>query len=148
MSPTGSILQLNGLPYDTGVNWYQLSISNGTASRTYNMYMKGDAQHGIYNPLFPGTPYPGAIALDNLASLPAALPLTEYLTSINVLPFNGGNLSMDPSASRGGHRQFGSTLPFRRYGRRRRRRSSARSMARPSSIGADRRATPRSTRLR
>src|SRR5262249_6554024 len=37
-SPTGSILQLNGMPYNNGINWYQITFSEGGVSRTYNFY--------------------------------------------------------------------------------------------------------------
>lgn len=95
-SPAGNILQINGLPYDTGVNWYQLSISHGGTLRTYNMYMDAVAGSGILNPQFQGNP-PGSIAFDNLAALPAVLGPNQYLTSVNVGLFNGGTVSMDPA---------------------------------------------------
>ncbi len=95
VTPTGSTLQLNGLPYNTGVNWYQLSISQSGVSRTYNMYMEAAANSGILNPQYPNQA--GSIALDNLASLPAVLPTSQYLTSVNVGLFNGGTVSLDPA---------------------------------------------------
>jgi hypothetical protein len=95
-SPAGNILQINGLPYDTGVNWYQLSIGNDRTSRTYNMYMDAVAGSGILNPQFNGNPA-GSIAFDNLAALPAVLGPNQYLTSVNVGLFNGGTVSMDPA---------------------------------------------------
>jgi hypothetical protein len=96
-SATGSFIQLNGLPYESGINWYQLSITKGGASRSFNMYMDGYLgttiqTSGILNPQYPGN-NPGTIALDNLAALPAVLPPSKYLTSVNVGLFNG----LDPS---------------------------------------------------
>jgi len=97
VTPTGSTLQLNGLPYGNGVNWYQLSISHGGVSRTYNMYMEALAGSGILNPQYAGANQAGSIALDNLAALPAVLPTSQYLTSVNVGLFNGGTVSLDPA---------------------------------------------------
>jgi hypothetical protein len=98
-SPTGSILQLNGLPYDTGTNWYQIGLTNPVtgATRTYNLYAEATAGLGLTNPYYPGAPA-GALAIDNLAQIPAAtLPSTQQHTkSLNIAAFNGGTLSMDP----------------------------------------------------
>lgn len=102
-SPAGSIVQLNGLPYATGINWYQIEISNaaGTTSRTYNLYANAVAGTGLLNPYYNqgGVNQAGSLALDGLAQVPAAtLPATQqYTTSLNIAAFNGGTLSMDPS---------------------------------------------------
>lgn len=99
-SPTGSILQLNGLPYDTGINWYQIQISNGDISRTFNLYANAVAGTGLLNPYYDqgGVDQSGSLAIDGLAQIPAAtLPSTQqYTTSLNIAAFNGGTLSMDP----------------------------------------------------
>lgn len=99
-SPTGSILQLNGLPYDTGTNWYQIGLTNPVtgATRTYNLYAEATAGSGLTNPYYPGAAA-GALAIDNLAQIPAAtLPSTQqYTKSLNISAFNGGTLSMDPA---------------------------------------------------
>lgn len=97
-SPTGAIFQVNGLPYDTGINWYQLKITKGDASRTYNVYATADAAHGVLNPFFAGQA--GSIAVDHLAALPPPNPATvqpQYLTSFNVDAFLGGAISLDPA---------------------------------------------------
>ncbi|WP_422000097.1 hypothetical protein [Reyranella sp.] len=100
-SPSGSILQLNGLPYDTGINWYQIQISNGTATRTFNLYADAVAGTGLLNPYYDqgGVDQSGSLALDGLAQIPAAtLPATQqYTTSLTIAAFNGGTLSMDPN---------------------------------------------------
>jgi hypothetical protein len=97
-SPTGSILQLNGLPYATGINWYQIQISEGGTSRTYNFYASAVQNQGLLNPAFPGQA--SSLAIDGLAQIPLAPlppPSQQYLTSLNISAFNGGTLSMDPS---------------------------------------------------
>ena len=100
-SPTGSIIQLNGLPYNTGINWYQIQITNGEASRTYNLYANALAGSGLLNPYYDqgGVDQAGSLAIDGLAQIPAAtLPATvQYTTSLNIAAFNGGTLSMDPA---------------------------------------------------
>jgi hypothetical protein len=102
-SPAGSIVQLNGLPYATGINWYQIEITNaaGTTSRTYNLYANAVAGTGLLNPYYNqgGVDQAGSLAIDGLAQIPAAtLPATQqYTTSLNIAAFNGGTLSMDPS---------------------------------------------------
>lgn len=102
-SPAGTIVQLNGLPYATGINWYQIEITNaaGTTSRIYNLYADAVAGAGLLNPYYNqgGVDQAGSLALDGLAQIPAAtLPATQqYTTSLNIAAFNGGTLSMDPS---------------------------------------------------
>jgi hypothetical protein len=96
-SPTGSILQLNGLPY-AGINWYQIQISEGSTSRTYNFYANAVQNQGLLNPAFNGQA--NSLAIDGLAQIPLAPlppPSQQYLTSLNISAFSGGTLSMDPS---------------------------------------------------
>lgn len=98
-SPTGAILQINNLPYATGINWYQIVISRGGVSRTYDFWADADASAGLLNPNYGGADQSNALAIDNLAQVvTAALPSAteQYATSINIAPFNGGTLSMDP----------------------------------------------------
>jgi hypothetical protein len=99
-APTGDTLQLNGLPYDTGVNWYQLTVSKDGVSRTYNLYAEATANQGLLNPIYTGAgANPASLAIDGLASIPTApLPVnTQYITSLNISAFQGGTLSMDPA---------------------------------------------------
>jgi hypothetical protein len=98
-SASGAVLNINGLPYATGVNWYQIEVSNGGVSRTYNLYAKAQAGVGVENPYYSSGTQVGSIAVDNLASIPiATLPsTTQYVTSLTISAFNGGMLSMDPS---------------------------------------------------
>lgn len=101
-SPSGTILQINGLPYTTGTNWYQLQFESADSrfSRAYNIYLDAVVGSGIVNPAFTGNPA-GAIAVDGLASYSFAnFPAEQYLRT-PTLPlvfnmFNGGTLSMDP----------------------------------------------------
>lgn len=96
----GSILNVNGLPYDTGINWYQIQVSNSSATRTYNLYANAVAGTGVLNPYYDqgGVNQAGSLALDGLAQIPAAtLPATQqYTTSLQIAAFNGGTMSMDP----------------------------------------------------
>ncbi len=108
-SPAGTILQINGLPYTTGTNWYQLSFesADGKASRAYNLYLDAVVGNGILNPAYidPATKKlinpQGAIAVDGLGSYAFAnfsdqhyLHTAQYPLVFNM--FNGGTLSMDP----------------------------------------------------
>ena len=98
-SPTGSILQLNDMPYDNGINWYQIVITSPSGvSRAYNLYAEAVAGSGVVNPYYPGAAA-NALAIDNLAQIPTAtLPSTQqYTKSLNISAFNGGTLSMDPT---------------------------------------------------
>lgn len=96
----GSILNVNGLPYDTGINWYQIVVTNSSATRTYNLYANAVAGTGVLNPYYDqgGVDQAGSLALDGLAQIPAAtLPVTQqYTTSLQIAAFNGGTMSMDP----------------------------------------------------
>lgn len=97
---SGSILNVNGLPYDTGINWYQIVVTNSSATRTYNLYANAVAGTGVLNPYYDqgGVNQAGSLALDGLAQIPAAtLPVTQqYTTSLQIAAFNGGTMSMDP----------------------------------------------------
>lgn len=95
---SGVSLQVNGLPYVTGVNWYQLVFesSDGTVSRAYNMYLDADQSSGVVNPGFQGNA-PGAVAIDGLATYVQTNTTDAYLTSLVFNMFSGGTLSMDPA---------------------------------------------------
>ena len=69
-APTGVALSVSGLPYATGVNWYQLVFDDGTPAhkRTYNIYLDALAGHGVRNPAYIGTNQQGSVAIDGLAS--------------------------------------------------------------------------------
>jgi hypothetical protein len=88
------------LPYDTGINWYQIVVTNSSATRTYNLYADAVAGTGVLNPYYDqgGVNQAGSLALDGLAQIPAAtLPVTQqYTTSLQIAAFNGGTMSMDP----------------------------------------------------
>lgn len=96
----GSVLNVNGLPYDTGINWYQIVVTNSAATRTYNLYADAVAGTGVLNPYYNqgGVDQAGSLALDGLAQIPTAtLPGSEqYTTSLQIAAFNGGTMSMDP----------------------------------------------------
>ena len=96
----GSVLNVNGLPYDTGINWYQVVVTNSSATRTYNLYADAVAGTGVLNPYYNqgGVNQAGSLALDGLAQIPAAtLPASQqYATSLQIAAFNGGTMSMDP----------------------------------------------------
>ncbi len=96
-SSTGQLFQFNGLPYDTGVNYYRLTIGNADATRSYNMYMEGLAGSGILNPQYTGQA--NAIAVDNLASLAPFDASQPYMNPINI-GLLGSTSSMDPALVR------------------------------------------------
>jgi len=95
---SGVNLQVNGLPYVTGVNWYQLVFesSDGTISRAYNMYLDANQSSGVVNPAFQGNA-PGAVAIDGLATYVMTDPADAYLKLLIFNMFSGGTLSMDPA---------------------------------------------------
>lgn len=95
---SGTSLQINDLPYVTGVNWYQL-VFEDTASqigRTYNLYLDAAKGAGVLNPGHQGNAA-GAVAIDGLATYVNANTTDQHLTSLVFNMFSGGTLSMDPS---------------------------------------------------
>lgn len=95
---SGVSLQVNDLPYRTGVNWYQLVFesADGTVSRAYNLYLDATAGQGVVNPAFSGNS-PDAVAIDGLATYVRTDASAQYLTSLVFNMFSGGTLSMDPA---------------------------------------------------
>jgi hypothetical protein len=97
---SGVSLQINDLPYRTGVNWYQLVFqsADGTVTRAYNLYLDAEqgTGKGIVNPAFSGNS-PDAVAIDGLATYVRTGAASEYLTSLVFNMFSGGTLSMDPA---------------------------------------------------
>jgi autotransporter passenger strand-loop-strand repeat protein len=96
--PAFGNIALTDLPYSTGVNWYELTISNSSAgvSRTYDIYLSAVAGSGVLNPAYTGANQSASIAVDNLATYVSSSAANRYLSNVEIGLAVGGNLSMDP----------------------------------------------------
>src|SRR5262249_23946501 len=100
--PAGGTIILQDVPYGTGVNWYELTVTNsaGTVSRTYDFYLSAVASQGVLNPFYAGANQSSSIALNNLAGLPGSYAdstTNQYITDLTIGLVPAGAVTMDPS---------------------------------------------------
>jgi autotransporter passenger strand-loop-strand repeat protein len=96
LEPAGGTLVVSGLPYATGVNWYQLTVASGSTSRTYDYYLDAVAGSGVLNPIYGTTDQSGSVATDNLATYLFSSGSSQYVSSVTFQMANGGTVTLDP----------------------------------------------------
>lgn len=98
--PPGSLL-INQLPVSEGVNWYQFTVGDGAAAKTFDMYLKGEkdthdpAKINIFIPAFDGQE--GSIAIGGLATVTPHNDTQQFLNTFSVNFSTGGMATIDPS---------------------------------------------------
>lgn len=98
--PPGSLL-INQLPVSEGVNWYQFTVGDGAAAKTFNMYLKGEkdkhdpSKINILNPAFDGQE--GSIAIDGLATVTPPNDTQQFLDTFTINFSTGGMATIDPA---------------------------------------------------
>jgi len=96
-NPGGATLFVSGLPYATGVNWYQVTVANGATSKTFNFYLDAVAGSGVINPnvISGGMDNSEPIAVDGFVQLVGSNTSSSYLSALQFQMIPGGAISLD-----------------------------------------------------
>jgi hypothetical protein len=93
-------INITGLPVasDGSASWYQITIANGTVSKTFNLYANSDpSSHQFYNPTAAGKA--GQVQIDGLGTVAGqggASP-PKFVTALSVSFLGGSGYGLDPS---------------------------------------------------
>jgi hypothetical protein len=92
-------INITGLPVatDGSASWYQITIGNGTVSKTFNLYANSDpSSHQFYNPSAAGQA--DQVQIDGLGTVAGASnPAPQFVGALSVSFLGGSGFALDPS---------------------------------------------------